>query len=671
VLTLRLGERWKRRGGGATDEVWLEVEGVSLLPPLEAVDLVGFLSSWLSALESLIVRRARTAQVSLDDSALEVCLWRRPGTSVEVTVVSPSTAQGVVAGPFTVDLVELRAALEVATRAFLRAAAESSLDEAVVVQVHRRLRDATGRAVSPSPDAEVAPWTFRAQVGEVAIECIDTGGRSLTVEKDAPGLAGLLMPGEVRWGGERLVGPPFITLLGLARRSPTEAVLQAGLGLCAALAERHPGWATNAWVALLFTRCTEGLATLRQPVPESSPQPEALPPNPGGAARLSTVGSLRRLTLSTAWTQAVTLGEAGGQVSLSRRAIVVHSATTAAVFSIAGQPWRRLQASRGVAASPDGTVIAATESHVTCFVGDQVSARWVRDTNGLKVGPGLALVQGRAITSLGGRGVLALEASTGREAFRFDPQRTQRSVTTVLGARAVVGTDGGDLYGVDVRDGQVRFKVQGGQASRWPVSRLRSDAVAVLSGSTQATVACFAALPGKPTSEAGSVRWSLSLSLEHACGQVISGGRIFVAGGENGHGVVACLSTKGARLWQRPVPLDAATCSLIAFSRGVIVTDSRGASVRLLPDGSAAWVLGALDEPLAQRLAPTLSRRVLVVPGVTVRLIEPGSGLLLAMTPAQPELTGYAVSPRLSIFTWVEGGLLTCLRPGVALSVVD
>ena len=119
------------------------------------------------------------------------------------------------------------------------------------------------------------------------------------------------------------------------------------------------------------------------------------------------------------------------------------------------------------------------------------------------------------------------------------------------------------------------------------------------------------------------------------------------------------------------MPLDAATCSLIAFSRGVIVTDSRGASVRLLPDGSTAWVLGALDEPLAQRLAPTLSRRVLVVPGVTVRLIEPGSGLLLAMTPAQPELTGYAVSPGLSIVTWVEGGSLTCFRPGVALSLVD
>lgn len=663
-----MGERWRRSGRAARDSVSLEIEGISLLPPIDETDLPAWLQSWLSALEALIVSRQPTAQVSHEHPSLELCLVRRPGLTIELWVVSLEGEPRLVTNPLTIDLVELRAAVEVATKTFLRGAAEAGFGPEALVPLERALREATGRAISPFAAHPSEPWTFRHSVGDVSIELEDRDHRTLLPARANGGLGALLTAGALRVGGTTSAQPPFLALMGLVRRRPSIAAWEVGLATCAALHQRHPGWATNPWVDALFVRCTEGLATSREPLPEVTPPPAPKPSGPRSEPPLVPVGTPRRVTLAPRWSRPVALGEPRGRLTLSSKAVVVHSPHAAHVFSSAGKEWRRVYGARGVAAGQDGAVLVATDETITAFSGKEASARWFRRDGGLRIGP--ELLQGEhLVTRLSGRGALALSSLTGSEVWRFDPPRSQRSSLSVIGGRLIVGADSGELYGVDRADGQVRFKIRGPAPSPWPVAALQRDAVAVMTSSSQTVILRFAALAGG-TGHAGAVAWNRPLPLEQASAPVAARGRLFVAGRAEGRGAVACLSARGEVLWLRSVPLEGATTSLIAWERGVLATDARGGAVRLLPDGDTSWVVGGLEEPLSHRLAPTTSRGVLVVPGVTIRLIDPQSGRVLAATPAEPELTDYAVGRGLTVYSYVEAGALTCYEPARVLAVV-
>lgn len=670
MLTLRLGERWRTRGALPKDSVSLEIEGVSLLPVIEETDLGQWLSTWLDALKGLIVDKSATAQVSLELPALEVCLLRRPGLTVELSVIALEPEPRRITNPVTIDLVELRSALEVSTRTFLRGAADAGVEKEVIVGLERQLREATGRAISPFAAQSHGPWSFSKSIDDLTLEVEDRDGRTTMVSRGSGSLSALLTAGSLRNGGSISAQPPFLALMGLVRRKPSAAAFELGLALCGALHERNTGWATNPWVDALFVRCTEGLAALRLPRRDDEAVPVPRPSAPRLEAPLAPVGAPRRVTLTPKWARPVALGEPRGRIALGKKTVVVRAPHAAHVFSLGGKEWRRVHAPRGVATSPDGTVLVATESKLFCYSGHEPGARWMRDGAGLRVGPDLERHEGRWITRLGGRGALALEAMTGCEAWRFDPPRTQRAVVSSIGGRLIVGTDAGDLYGLDATDGQVRFRIRGPVGSPWPVAAIQRDAIAVLTNSAQTVVLRFAALAGGNAGHAGAVSWTRPLPFENASAPVVARGRIFVAGRSDGRGAVACLSGKGEVLWLRPVPLEGATVSLLAYERGVLATDVRGAAVRMLPDGDTAWVMGGLDEALAQRLAPTLAKGALVVPGSSVRLIEPQSGRLLASTPREPDLTDYAVGRGLSIFTYVEAGALTCFEPGAVFAVV-
>lgn len=670
VLRLRLGERWRTEGQTPRGAVSLEVEGVPLLPAIDETELAPWLSGWLRVLKQLLVDRAATAQVSLDVPPLEICLLRRPGLTLELSVISLDPEPRLVTPAVTIDLVELRAALEQATRAFLRGASEEKVDPEVLIGLERALREATGRAIAPFALAPHGPWSFSRAVDELSLELDDRDGRTTLVSRGSGSLGALLTPGALRVGGTTSAQPPFLALMGLVRRKPSAAAFELGLALCASLHARHPAWATDPWVDALFVRCTEGLAALRPPRPDVTVAEPPRPSAPRSDGKLAAVGAPRRVTLTPAWARPVALGEPRGRVALSAKAVVVHAPHSAHVFSTSGEEWRRVHAPRGVAAAADGTVLVATEASLACYGASEASARWMRDGGGLRVGGELRLIEGRLLTRLSGRGVLALESLTGCEAWRFDPPRTQRAVVSQVGTRLIVGTDAGDLYGVDATDGQVRFRIRGPVASPWPVATVQRDAVAVLTSASQTVVLRFAALAGGSAGQAGAVSWTRPLPFESASAPVVARGRLFVAGRAEGRGGVACLSGKGEVLWLRAVPVDGASALVVPFERGALVTDARGAAVRLLPDGDTAWVVGGQDEALTQRLAPTLAKGALVVPGPSVRLIDPLSGRVLASTPRDPDLTDYAVGRGLSLFTYAEAGALTCFKPGAVLSVV-
>lgn len=669
MLKLRLGERWRKKGGGPRDSVSLEVEGVSLLPAMEEIDLGQWLGGWLEALKSMLVDRSATAQLSLESPSLELCLLRRPGLGLELSVVSLEPEPRRITSPVTIELVELRRALEAATRGFLRGAAESGVEPAQIVALERSLREATGRAITPFPETAHVPWTFSKTIEGLRLVLDDRDGRTTLASRGSANLAALLTGGGLWAEGSSSGQPPFLAMMALVRRRPSPAAFELGLALCAALHERQPGWATNPWVDALFVRCTEGLAALRPPTPALSDAPAPRASGPRVEAPLASVGQARRVTLAPKWARPVALGEPRGRIALSKRAVVVHAPHAAHVFSSAGKEWRRVHATRGVAASAEGEVLVAADSRLACFSGAESSARWLRDGGGLRVGPSLEAIDGRWLTRLGGRGALALEAFTGREAWRFDPPRTQRAVLSRIGGRLLIGTDSGDLYGLDLSDGQVRFRIRGPVGSPWPIAPLQRDGIAVLTSSSQTVVLRFAALAGG-AGQAGAVAWTRPLPLEAASAPLVLRGKIFVAGRSDNRGAVACLSGKGEVLWLRGVPLEGGSTSLVGFERGVLATDGRGGAARLLPDGDVSWVLGGLEDALTQRIDPCLAKHVLVVPGTSVRLVEPTSGRLLASTPREPELTDCAVGRGLTLFTYAEAGALTCYEPRAVLSVV-
>src|SRR5207249_7750236 len=111
-------------------------------------------------------------------------------------------------------------------------------------------------------------------------------------------------------------------------------------------------------------------------------------------------------------------------------------------------------------ALPIWRVVTATTERVTGFEGAAEGARWIRDHDGVNIGPELLHRDLLLIAQSQGRGLLAFSEVTGRELWRIDPPRTQRGHLTIQGHRVLLATDSGYLYGLDLADGQVRFRMR-------------------------------------------------------------------------------------------------------------------------------------------------------------------------------------------------------------------
>ena len=228
------------------------------------------------------------------------------------------------------------------------------------------------------------------------------------------------------------------------------------------------------------------------------------------------------------------------------------------------------------------------------------------------------------MTSIARRGVAGFDPMTGRELWRFDPPRTQRSYLTFAGSRVLVATDAGVLYGLDGSSGRIRFTVRSSIPFAGPAVRTGRRAIAVLKRTDLTAVYVCEALASGAKAPAGTIAWTRELALSAPSMPVATQGRIFLTGHREGRALVVALSLGGRVLWERPTPLDPHSQLPVAFEGGVVVTDARGHAVRLLPDGQPSWVLGGSGDQLSSPIAPVIRRRVLVVPGPTQRAsLEP------------------------------------------------
>lgn len=687
MIQFRVGQSWKREPAGPPgprDAFALEVDGVNLLPGATEEPLVKVVAGLVDSVAGLVVDGERSGELSLEDVSLEVCLWRRPGLDVEVAVLSlaqpPRRAQPTV----TVELPALVEATAQCARGLLRELGEPLPAEAL--RLKARLSELSLTVVREWPERAVEPWTASHQAEGLGYRLADLDGRSTSFTRRSPGgLPALLIDGAVSWGSSECVeGLPFLTMLGLARAAgqgrvpflgrelePTW-VFETGLDLCLTMRTRNPALASNPWLEALQTRCAEGLRALKAPLPDTSARTRgpAHERGPAPDAPLPVPGDVRRVALAPQWTQPVALGEEGARLLLGRSAIVVASPDAAHAFTPRGRAAFQHLSPRGVATSANHT-LCATSERVLLFEGGARSASWLKDHDGSRIGPGLHATDGALVTTLARRGVVAFDPATGRERWRFEPPRTQRVYLTFSGARVLVATDGGVLFGLDAQSGQVRFTVRSTLPFAGPVVSLGQRAIAVLRRAELTAVYLCQALASGARAPAGTVTWTHEVALSNPGTPVATKGRIFLTGQRDGQSLVVALSTSGHLLWERQTALDPSSQLALAFDGGLVVTDARGNAVRLLPNGETAWVLGSQGDQLSSPIAPVLRRHVLIIPGPTLRLVEPRGGRVLGELDTGPRVVDVAVDRTLAVFVLKEPGLLEAWRPAAVLALVE
>lgn len=687
MLRFRVGHHWQREtlaAGGPRDAFALELEGLNLLPGANDEPLVRIVSSLVDTVASLVADGERAGQLSLEDVHLELCLWRTRGEEISLSVIDLSQPPRQVRAPIAIDLPTLVEATVKCARGFLRDVAPHRAGlEAELVSLERRLKQLTSAVIDERPSRESAsPWSaVRSANDGLGFSLRDDEGRTLAwSRKTRAGLPPLLFDGELTLpDGTHRAGHPFLSMMGLARAAAErkaeiggqplapEQVFLAGLELCLALRARNPSLSANPYVEALQVRCVDGLTALRQPVPDTTRATIAAPRATPGVP-LARVGDVRRVSLEPRWSRPVALGEDGGRLQLGKRWVVVSSPHAAHAFTKKGETVFRHLAPRGIAIDADGASVQVVGDRLMGFSADR--ALWLKDHDHSHLGPAIDAVDDVKIVIFGRRLLSGLSSMTGRELWRFEPQRAQSVHVSRVGARVLVGTDGGTLYGVDAHDGTVRFRVKAGLPVVHPAVGVRNRALVVLNrGEHSAVFACDALASGH-TTPAGAVTWTRELILSMPTRPVAARGRTWLGGARDGRTVVVCLGPRGQLLWEKSLNADARTLSLLPFDGGVIACDARGAATRLLPDGSTEWVLGSSGDELNHAIAPFIRRKTLVVPGPVTRLVHPAGGRVLAELPTGARVLDLVGDARLNLYVLREPGTLETFVPGAALSLV-
>ncbi|MFY0568091.1 PQQ-binding-like beta-propeller repeat protein [Archangium lansingense] len=718
MIRFRIGHRWKREPAEAPhDSVSMELDGVNLLPGAVEEPLVEAVPALVEAVAGLHVGGRRLAQVSLTEAHLELVL-RRSGADIELQVASLSRPARLLRPPLRLDAEELAEAVRAGGQSFLEdltQVAPRRLTGAARQGFERALRLLEEPVHFPE---ELRPEPFTRRVAPptlpgfgFALDDTDDVLRRSAREK-GPALASLLCPGEVWLSLEerpvawRTSGPPFLTALELARQAAdlaravelgeprfsfepagvrpeltldlkagearlgratfplrgealVEAMYHLGQALAVAMSERERSLAGNPYLVELAERCREGLSHLRgavQPPEESGTAMARAAQSPGASRPLKVPGRLRRLRFDDLWEQRKLADADRGRLMLGRQGPVYSSPQMACAFDRKSgkQIWRRA-ATHGVAASTDGYSLAASAVRVCGFHGKGAGARWLHDHDGLRIGPLLLRQDGLLLTLSDDRIALAYNEVTGREMWRLSPPRTRRSYLGIHAHRALLATDSGYLYGLDLTDGQVRFRVSASLPFLGtPVPWGRRFVATLGQGSHFALLLSDA--------HTGEAAWTYEMSLSLPSAPLPSGKRLYVAGELEGEGVLLCLDANGQTRWQRALHLGPGPFALARLPGGVLVTSALGAATRMSDEGEVDWRVGAAGEQLSKALQPIISRGVVLVPGERVRAVDPDSGNVLAEVRAGAGLMALQVDSQLNLYFLDELGTLSAYR---------
>ncbi len=722
MIRFRLGQRWKReRGGAPLDSLALEMDGLDLLGGQASEEpLAEVVPELVGAVHALCAGGEPVAQVSLPESHLELVLLRRD-SEVELSAVSLGRPAALVRR-VNLDLGDLGEAVARCARTLgtdLRASAPTLARGSGFKRMLEQA-DTLEDGLPPPlrrPFAQNGYGYRRFAVEPVAFgfELLDETDRLLAVDPRmrAP-LPSLLSQGSVWLSLEReelwrVKGVPFLLALELSRQaadlthalelgdkkfafspggaSPkvevrlsegklvverktfpvdperlVRAMFELGLELAFAAQARNPAQGKNPYLVELTARCREGLSHVR-----AAPQPGSGPPalereRPPDPTPISKTGKVRRLRFETLWEKDVGDDEPG-TLLLGMRGPIVAAPHQATALSASGEVLFRRKADHGVAISREGITVCATADRVLCYRGAEKGARWLRNHDGLPVGPLLQRRQGLLITSSERRAAVAFDELTGREIWRVAPVRVKRLELSVQGHRALLTTDAGYLLALDLHDGQARYRARATLPFLWPTVAWGRRWVAVLGRRDRCAILSSDA-------HSGEGAWNVELTLSMASPALPSGGRLAVAGERDHEGLVACFGPKGKLLWERVLHLGHGPFRLLSVGRGILVASATGAATMLEPNGEVRWHLGAAGEPIACVLSPVMARGIILLPGERVRAVDPKSGQVLGEIPADPGLCDLKVDNKLNLYLLDEHGSLRAYRLSTHFTVV-
>ncbi|MBL8957414.1 MAG: PQQ-like beta-propeller repeat protein [Myxococcaceae bacterium] len=690
MIRFRLGQSWKHETGGdePQDALSLELDGVDLLQGAGDEPLTRAVPAVVEAVSALVLGGERAGQVSLTEAELELCLFRRGGPDVELSVLSLGRSARVLRGPLTLDLLELGQAAARCGEALLRDVREKA-PELARSQRMTQLQTASRRLVAAQHAKDVAatdPGLFShlesARGQALGFRLEDGVGRSLAWRrKSLAALPPLLIGGELLAADGRVEkGLPFLMILEASRRAsamgeselvalgPSMATTPAevftlGLKLCFALTSRNPALSVNPYVEALAERCQEGLAVLRQPTPAHGPSGGRPRAKRSAGKRLTGPGALRRLRFATRWEKETPGLEGEGELWLAAKGPIVVTQHSAMAFHTDGRVLHRRVEAGGLNVSDDGRALVTNKGRLLFFEGNGKEARWLRDYDGPQLKGPIFRVGGSLLVSLANRGVACFSEATGAEQWRVDPARAQTGHVSVHGDRVLLATDTGALLGLDLSGGVTRFRIRASLPFTAPVVAAGKRLLALLArGERSALIAADLTT--------GTLLWSKELQLERPSAPVMFRGRVLLAGRRGGKVWLQAFSRGGEQLWERVLPLEGSRLFVLGLSHGALVQDSRGAATFVSSDGQIDWVLGTAGIELPHRVGPAHARGVVVLAGETVRAVDPRSGRLLAEVKVGPALTALGADRQLNLYLLMENGLLKALKLAAQLSVV-
>jgi outer membrane protein assembly factor BamB len=725
MIRFRIGQSWKREAAAPpVDSFGLELDGVDLLPEASEEPLQQVVPALVETVHALAGEGEPVAQLSLGEAHLEL-VFRRVDGDIEVQVVSLSRPARVQRAGVRVDLKELSEAAVKCGRSLVRDLAEAGRpgpDDAWHRKLLQRLDSLEGAepaAIRRDHRQTGFSFHFAAPMpGAFGFQLSDPDDLLLAFDRKGHGALGSLLCGgecfvKVADGGWRAKAVPFLFALELSRqalelshaielkertftfrpggidpelrldldrgeldsgqaRVPVvpEAVLRSmfelGVSLGFAITSRNKQQAKNPYLEELLARCREGLSHLRPPLTASDAErPRKASRKQATSRPLKTAGRLRRLRFEPLW-EKQNLGGGGdeaGRLLLGLRGPVFSSEAMAIGLSPRGEILFRRVATRGVAASRDGRVICAFEDRVMGFQGSETSARWCHDHDGLPIGPDLLRREGLWITTSEGRAALAFHEVTGREIWRAAPPRTQRAYLAVQSHRALLATDSGYLFGLDLGDGQIRYRMRAALPFLGPPLPWGRKMVASLGRGDRYAV--FAA-----DAHAGKLQQEHEFTLRLPSAPLALGNRLYLAGEQDDDGVLLCFGAQGKLAFQRKLHLGRGPYELLRVDRAVLAVGATGAATLVAGDGQVQWHAGASGEPLATRPPPAYARGVVLLPGETVRAVDPRGGQLLAEVNAGAGLCDLKVDGRLNLYLLDDAGTLKAYRLATHLAVV-
>jgi outer membrane protein assembly factor BamB len=725
MIRFRLGQAWKReRERLLQDSFGLDLDGIEILPTATEEALATVVPDLVDAVSALCVEGSALAQISLPEAHLEIAL-HRVGNTVNIAVVDLGRPAHLSRGPIKLELSELAAATMQCARVLMKDLADCAPSFAHTASVQRMLKQLHALAERPISDlaeqktseglrwhsGPTHPKSFEVHLTDPQnlILSLDSNGRGaltsllfegslcLWLNSEGPawraqGRPFLLTHEISRQAGELSqaielqersfslqlggVGPPFQLDLvegrALVDRQQHEltgadlarAMFHIGLSIGYSLAAHNRNQRRNPYVVALVERCRDGLASLRVPIqPSREGTARARPDRVVHQRPVNRTGRLRRLRFSKLWEKHRLGGDEKGRLVLGPRGPVFASAVMACGFSPSGEMLFRRVSAHGIAFS-EQWVLTASSNRIECFVGSEQSARWTRDHDGSSIGPELHRKNGLLIAVTASGAVIAFSEVTGRQMWRIGPGRSRHAYLTIQGHRAVVAADSGQLYGLDLQDGQERYRLHSALPFAGPATAWGKRTLAAAGRRER-----FCLLAADAHS--GSLHWKCELDLTSLSALVPQRSRVFVAGERAGQGIVMCLGLKGQLIWERRLHLGEGPFTLVAPSQRVIASSPRGGAVSFATDGQIEWRLGALQSELLWPCAPVLARGVAVIPGDIVRAVDVHSGELLAEVRAGIGLCDLQADSKLNLYLLDEDGTLSAYQLASHFAIIS